>query len=132
MPFYANESINQLSDAILRVPIARTIANNPIYTALLIVTIIVIIITFVFRDVDSEEGLTALVMRSGFAIFLFLVGSLFLHNKVLYEELNDKTKTAAYDEVFRNDDSEEIVTTYQSSTHRSLPTLESSLDFTKA
>ncbi len=100
MPFHISETINQLSDSFLGTSIVRSIANNPVYTALIMVVAIMCIVAFVFRDVESDDSFTSLVLRSGFWTFMFLVGTLLLHNKVLVEEMSVGTKVAAYEDIF--------------------------------
>ena len=74
MPFDIGEVINDISDNILRAPIVKTIATNPIYTAMLISFIVMLIIMFVFRDAETEESMLVMCMRSGFWVFLILNG----------------------------------------------------------
>lgn len=100
MPFDVGESINNIADTFLRAPIVNTVAKNPIYTALLITFMVMLTIMFVFRDADTEESLLVLCLRSGFWIFLMMLGTLFLHNKVLVQEQDIADKNVAYDGVF--------------------------------
>ncbi len=100
MPFDVGESINNMADAILRAPIVNTIARNPIYTALMITFVVMLVTMFIFRDADTEDSLFIMCLRSGFWIFLMLLGTLFIHNKVLCSENNYNTKNAAYEGVF--------------------------------
>jgi hypothetical protein len=100
MPFDVGESINYFADAFLRAPIVNSIAQNPIYTALVITCIIVLIIMFIFRDADTDDPILVMCLRSGFWIFLMLTGVLLLHNKVLTQEMITAEKTAAFEGVF--------------------------------
>lgn len=100
MPVEIGETINHFADMFLRAPIVHSVANNPIYTALMIVFIVILIILFVFRDANTEESLLVTALRAGFWIFLMLLGVLFLHNKVLSMETETETKNTAYDGVF--------------------------------
>lgn len=86
MPFDIGETINATADAFLRAPMVNTIAKNPIYTALMITFIIMLIILFIFRDADTEESLLVMTLRGGFWMFLTMLGVLFLHNKVLLQD----------------------------------------------
>lgn len=101
MPLDVGESINYLADAILTAPAMSTIARNPIYTAMLITFIIVLIIMFIFRNTDTEESLLVMSLRSGFWIFLMMVGVLFIHNKVLTGENVMSENKAAYGDAFK-------------------------------
>lgn len=99
MPFNVGESINEIADSLLRAPIVISIAQNPIYTSFAITLIVVLIIMFIFRDVDADESLLVMCLRSGFWIFIMLVGTLFIHNKVLMNEHSNTLKTGQYEEV---------------------------------
>jgi hypothetical protein len=100
MPFDIGESINSVADALLRAPIINKIATNPIYTALSVVFVVMLIILVVFRDADTSEPLLTLCLRSGFWTFLLLTGVLFLQNKVLTRESDSQGKNTAYENVF--------------------------------
>lgn len=100
MPLDVGEAINSFADAILRAPLINTIVHNPIYTAMIITTIVVLIVMFIFRDANTDESLLVLCLRSGFWIFLMMLGVLFLHNKVLITENESHSKDAAFEIVF--------------------------------
>lgn len=102
MPIDIGESINSIADSILNAPIVRTVVSNPIYTALVITFVIVLIIMFIFRDADTEESLLVMCMRSGFWVFVMLIGTLFLHNKVLGAEITAGTSDKNYTDVFKS------------------------------
>ncbi len=101
MPFYISDTINYFADAFLRVSAVRTIANNPIYSAMMISIVIMIIIMLIFRNVQTDEPMSTLVLRSGLWVFIFLTGALLLHNKVLLIETTSNDKTAAYEDIFQ-------------------------------
>jgi hypothetical protein len=92
MTFDIGESINEIADVILAAPIVNTIASNPIYTALVMTLVVVLLIMIIFRDVDSDESMLTLLLRGGFWIFTALCGIIFLHNKVLTQD-NIKTES---------------------------------------
>ena len=100
MPFDVGESINGLADSFLRAPIVPAVARNPIYTSLLLVFVVMITTLIIFRDVDSDESLLVLTLRSGFWVFLFTMGIFVIHNKVLSTEFSYHEKNAAYEGVF--------------------------------
>ena len=100
MPFEFGEFINYFVDALLNAPIVRTIANNPIYTALMITFVVILIILFIFRDATTDESLIIMSLRSGFWILILLIGTLFIHNRVLSSEVENDTKTGQYDTIF--------------------------------
>lgn len=94
------ELVNDMSNKFLSMPIFSTIANNPIYTALTITFIIMLIVAVVFRHADTEESKSVMVIRCGFIVFMSTVGIMLLHNKVLTEESLGVKKAGAYDELF--------------------------------
>lgn len=100
MPLEIGEAINSMADKITSAPVLENIARNPIYTGLLVTFIIVLIIMFVFRDVDTDEGLLSLCLRSGFYIFIILTGVLFIHNKLLMKETSSISKDSEVASVF--------------------------------
>lgn len=95
MPFDIGKSINYFADLFLNSPTIKKIAENPIYTALMITFVIMLIILYVFREIQSDDSLFVLTIRSGFWVFLMLVGALFLHNKVL------ETRETEFDTIFK-------------------------------
>lgn len=95
------KTINDFADYFLRMPIFATISSNPIYTAIAITCIIMIIIAIVFRNGDfGDESLALMTLRCGFAIFFATTGMILLHNKVLELDTDVGTKKGEYDEVF--------------------------------
>ena len=102
MPIDIGESINEIADLILNAPIVHTIVGNPIYTALVITFIIILLIVVIFRDADTDESLFVMVMRGGFWIFIALLGTIFLHNKVLTMDNTIKKSDSTFDEVFKD------------------------------
>jgi len=100
MPFEFGEFVNYLVDSLLNAPIVHTVANNPIYTSLLMTFVIVLIILFVFRDATTDESLFTMSLRAGFWILILLVGTLVIHNRVLGFETENKQNTGRYADVF--------------------------------
>jgi hypothetical protein len=100
MPVDVGETINYFADAFLKAPLVNSIARNPIYTALLVTFIIVLIVMFIFRDAETDESLLIICLRAGFWVFFMMLGVLFLHNKVLIEDTNGATRNSAYENVF--------------------------------
>lgn len=100
MTFEVGETINQIVDAFLRAPVIYSIARNPIYTALVITLIILLIVAFIFRDIDSDECLLVMTLRTGFWVFIMMLGVIMVHNRVLTgEDLREK-RNKSYEEVF--------------------------------
>lgn len=101
MPFEVGEAINSFTDRFIKLPLVKRIAHNPIYTAMVITFIMILIVMFVFRDVESDESLLALCMRSGFYLFVFLVGIIVIHNKVLIGEITATTTSEEMNGMFK-------------------------------
>ena len=96
MPLELGDTINKISDKLMGAPFMDTIMRNPIYTAMLITFIIVIIIMFIFRDAETDESLLMMCLRSGFYIFVVATGVILLNNRVL---MTDTTKLAGDSEI---------------------------------
>lgn len=97
MPFYIGESINMLVDAILRAPLVSKIAKNPVYTAMSMAVMVVLVVMFIFRYAVTEESLLIMSLRSGFWVFLMFLGVIFVHNKVLTNDYDKEQRTASYE-----------------------------------
>jgi hypothetical protein len=100
MTFEVGEAINYLIDAFLKAPIVNSIAKNPIYTALAVTIVIMIIIMIVFRDIDADETLFTMSLRSGFWIFIMLLGVLMIHNRVFTADVSNTVRDCQYEKVF--------------------------------
>ena len=100
MPFDIGEAINGIADAFLKAPIVHTVAKNPIYTAITVTLIIILIILIIFRDAELEDNLLVTSLRAGFWIFIILSGALLLHNKVLDRDNIAAEKNTNYDNAF--------------------------------
>lgn len=81
---FANDIANSTSLA--------SIFNNPIYTALIIVAIVLLIIFVMFRGEveDSEYSFWTLLFRSGFYLILPIMGVVFIHYKNTEREFEQK------------------------------------------
>ena|ERR1700743_2225911 len=102
MPLDVGETINNFGNLFLKIPIIHTVTKNPIYTSLIITFIIVLIIIFTFRDADTDEPILTMGLRSGFWIFIMMIGILFLHNKILLQEVNAHDVMGEYENIFNN------------------------------
>ena len=100
MPFDVGAVVNASVDGLLRAPIVSAVARNPIYTALLVTLVLMLIVMFVFRESDGPETVLVMTLRAGFWAFLFLVGVLFLQNKVLTQETGALRASEAYGGLF--------------------------------
>jgi uncharacterized membrane protein (UPF0182 family) len=84
--FEVSKAINDFADRLVSVPGIGRIVKNPIYTALLIVVVIMLITMYIFRNAETDDPLFTMVLRGGVYIFIFLTGVIFLHNHVLMSE----------------------------------------------
>ena len=103
MPFNVGESINYVSEKFTSSPLVKNIMKNPFYTALLIVAIIVLIILFVFRNVDfsgEEESLGKLVFRGSIYMILVVTAIQFLNNQIWIQDTKNKSSSAEVKAVF--------------------------------
>jgi hypothetical protein len=98
MPIDVGDAVGNLAARALRLPLVTTITKNPVYTALCIAAILTFIVLIVFRDVNSNESLLTMCLRVGFWAFLFNVGIIFLHNKVLLNDISEGRYNSSYED----------------------------------
>lgn len=106
MPFEVGDAFNQAAAKITKFPAVDLVIRNPLYVALLITAAIVLIIIFIFRDVDSDESLLKLSSRAGFWILLLTTCVMFLHHKLLSRELSGEAKDSELKHIFRGNHSD--------------------------
>jgi hypothetical protein len=92
--------LNYLTDAFLKAPIVGTIAKNPIYTALVVTLMVVLIVMMIFRDIEADETVLTMSLRAGFWVFLMLLSVLMIHNRVLTAESHQYQKDGHYEQLF--------------------------------
>lgn len=97
MTFSFVETINNLADRLLNISFIKTIATNPIYTAIFITVIVLIVIVIIFRDADE---LSSLAISSSVYIFMMLLVIMFLHDKVLMMEMGNKEMNRRVNDIF--------------------------------
>ena len=100
MTFEVVGAINSLSDYIISIPGVGAIMSNPIYTALFIAVIIALITLFIFRNAETDESLGKMCLRSGFYVFIILIGIIFLQNRVLEGEIAHVRRGSEIERVF--------------------------------
>lgn len=83
MPFNVSDCINNLTNKIIESPSIQYIFENPVFTAIVIVLVMIIVNLIVFRDVDSEESLTTMCLRGGFWMFFMVSGIMLIYTKLL-------------------------------------------------
>jgi hypothetical protein len=95
-------AINDFADKITSIPGISKIVNNPIYTALLITVIIMLVIAYIFRNAETDDPLFTMVLRGGFYVFMFMTAIIFFHNHVLLKENQIAGGHEELNEVFRS------------------------------
>jgi hypothetical protein len=96
MPFTLETFVND----ILNSTGANSVFNNPIYTAILITLIIMLIIFFMYRDsVDEDEPFWPMLIKTGIYTGLVVLGALFLHFKNLDYEYDQKYQNQAISKI---------------------------------
>ena len=104
MPLDIGECVNKAADSVLRAPFMHATASNPIYTAMLIVFVVMLIVLIVFRDTKSEDSILVMTLRSGFWIFIATLGIIFMHNKVLTADNDEKGYQGLFEETSAHPD----------------------------
>jgi hypothetical protein len=86
MPFNVGTSINNITQTAIANPGLRHIAENPFYTAIAIVVIIMLTILIVFRNSENDDPLFVMALRTGFWCFIGVSFILLMHDKLLIQE----------------------------------------------
>jgi hypothetical protein len=108
MPFEVGNTINQFTKKITSINAVNVTLKNPFYIALLIIFIVVLIILYVFRDVDSDESLLTLSLRVGIPALMLTTGIMILHNKLMTSELKNEEKDSDLKHIFTGSHSSDI------------------------
>jgi len=104
MTFKVGDFINSIGDKLYNSSTVFRIANNPLYTALCITIVIILIIYFVFRNIsESDDSVFTISLKSGVYIFVLLIGAIFIHSKVLTKDVGAKVGSSEVAEVFAQD-----------------------------
>ncbi len=93
MPFDIDQLVNNSSDKLLKSGLVHRIMSNPIYTALLITTLVYIIM-WMLLDNQKNSG------RALFWIFVSSLTVIFLNNKVIREENSAIEDDKTYNTIF--------------------------------
>lgn len=101
MTFEVGEALNYMIDCFLKAPLIGTIAKNPVYTAVAITLMVIIVILIIFRDIEADETVLTMALRSGFWIFLMLLGIMMVHNRILMGENSTSAKDGLYEQVIQ-------------------------------
>jgi len=102
MPFDIIQSINYMGDKAVAMPGIRRVAENPIYTAMFISIVIMLIVIFVFRNSDNDDPLYIMTLRTGFWTFLATTFIVFCHDKLLTVENETASFNGKYQDLFKD------------------------------
>jgi multisubunit Na+/H+ antiporter MnhB subunit len=100
MPFNIGSFLNDISDKLFNSPTLLSIAKNPIMSALLITMLTFIVILFVFAN--ANDSLLILASRAAFWLFIISMGVMFLHNKILLHEIDEREKNGAFESIINS------------------------------
>ena len=105
MPLYIGEIVNSFAELVLNAPLVRKVAASPIYTAMLIATVVMLIILWVFRHAElpydgADDSLLTATVRGGLWIFLVVTVIMFFHNRVILREVDTLAKDLEIEGVF--------------------------------
>ena len=102
MPFEVGAFILDLCDKFMAVPLVKTVINNPLYTALFIAFIIILIVALICGPSLEEDSRNLMLAKVGFYTFIVVAGVVFLHNKQLLTETKKGGSDKNLDHVFNN------------------------------
>ncbi len=94
------EIYNSAMKTISNNTIIKTITSNPLNVGLTIVFIMILIFTFVFREVDTDEGIFKIALRGGVYSSIFIIGLIFLYDKNIQETHKRDYSGGLMEEVF--------------------------------
>lgn len=97
MPFDPASVAADAGTRVVNLKIVQSVGRNPIFLALVIVLIVMIIVGITFRESD---GVGTLTMRAGFWSFLAITCALFVNNSIMMQENTEVVKSGAYSEIF--------------------------------
>ena len=97
MPFNISSFVNSLADGVMKSPFTISVLRNPICTALMMSAAIFIVILVIFSHADQGANLLSLSGRAIFWVFLIICGLLFVNNKILMNEIHEKTISGEYE-----------------------------------
>jgi len=82
MGFSVSDFVNDLSAGVISNPTINMVMRNPIYTALFIGFLVLLIIIFVFWNVDMEDFYGPMLRITAYTVFAVTI-VLFVQNKIL-------------------------------------------------
>ena len=105
MPINVRDTEEKVTKKLSSIPLLNKIIRNPLFTALAIVIVFILIILFVFRnsEIYTDEdtpGLCRLSLRAGFYAFIVTAGLVFLNNYYLKEEFKSNSVSGAMEAIF--------------------------------
>lgn len=100
MGIIISDTINNFSDNLIASPTINAILSNPIYTAIVIAFICLLIIMYVYSDEDIEDS-TALSIRTSFYVFITTMLLLFLYDKKVTKDMREQYADGDMDRVMK-------------------------------
>ena len=97
MPFDFGSSVNQIHKKFIGIPIVHKIMTNPIFTALLICFVIILFAMLAFRGTDELVRKSLRLSVYSFFAVSFII---FMHNKLIFAEINDKKRDDTFETLF--------------------------------
>lgn len=83
MPFNVGQSINSATDSLLKNENIKRVAQNPVYTAIAITIIVIMITMFVFRNSEHDDSLLVMSLRTGFWSLVTTTLVIFAHDRII-------------------------------------------------
>lgn len=114
MPLNFDEVLEKSGQKISNAPVVNNVVKNPFYTAILICSIIVLVIIYVFRNVEfvNPDGtkynsnhystLVRLAVRTGLYSLLLVTAIQFLQNKNVLNEVNGRGESDTLNDMFQH------------------------------
>jgi len=104
MPIEFKEIYNNSINYVTNNRGVKAITNNPLSLGITIALIIVLIIAFEFREVETEEGVFKMALRTGLYSSVFIIGLIFLYDRNIQESHKKDYSGGLMEEVFNEVD----------------------------
>jgi hypothetical protein len=100
MPIDPANVVSAAGDKVVNLKIVQSVGKNPVFLSLVIVIIVMLITSIVFRDVRGESSVGVLTLRAGFWSFLAITAAIFVNNTIMLQETTELKKSGAYNDIF--------------------------------
>lgn len=98
MPVKVGETFSSAIDKLLKYGFVQQVMKNPIYTAIFIAVVIMLIVFIIFNDTDDPLYMS--VLRVGAWTFMSTVVIMTIHNTVLLAKIDESFTQSEYDSAF--------------------------------